>query len=167
MYIHYNILMNFHLCMIIIKIIYYIMLCLLVCFWIATANSGDLLCFFFNCYSCHVFCCSCIKLFSFYGLERIWCVTTLGTMTPSCLSLPHIYFWSLTSSLDFLFCSNPFPISLLILLSFIHSSWRSLWCSSLAIQNLLHFLFDFICLFLGLFCLFLYNPKVFLKHVFE
>ncbi len=53
---------------------------------------------------------SYIELFSFCGLKGIWCVTIPRTIIPCCFIHPRIKSWSMTSSLDFLFYFDPYPI---------------------------------------------------------
>ncbi len=111
MYIHCSILMNLHLFMIIMKIIYCISLHLPVLCLIYHYQLWWSILFCIICCNYSFLCYSYTKLFSLCGLKGIWRVTILGTVTIGCLVFLHIYFWSLTSSLDFLLNSNPSLIS--------------------------------------------------------
>ncbi len=104
-----------------------------VCF--ITTNYGDLLCFLFICCNHSFLYFSYTKLFLLCGLKGICCVTILGIVTIGCFIFLRIYFWGLTSSLDFLFNSNPFPISTCSF--FPHDLWKSPWCSSPITHNML------------------------------
>jgi hypothetical protein len=112
MYIYCSTLVNLHLCMIIIEIIYFIMLRLLV----LCLNCYCLLWWYIHVASSAIAIPSSSvlvywKLFSFYNLEGIWRVIIIGAMILGCLIFPRIIFYGLTiSSLDFLLYFSGFPI---------------------------------------------------------